>query len=236
MRLTLRTLLAYLDDILVPALAKEIGPKIAERSNATSLVGRIHDVVRRRRVSAPEVSGPGSTPDANIVAEYLDNTLPPESVADLERICLESDAHLAEVAACHQVLTLVKSEPVEIAAGMRERMYALGVAPAAAETNGEQAQTRHVPRVAAVAAADLPRNTHPGAGEVTLEDRLPEALLARRRSWAKVLPYLVGVVIIGVWGYLMFNDEALFGMFASRTEPAVAPQVEVELEPPAAVV
>src|SRR5690606_7435834 len=71
--------------------------------------------------------------------------------------------------------------------------------------------------------------------EVTLEDRLPEALLARRRSWAKVLPYLVGVVIIGVWGYLMFNDEALFGMFASRTEPAVAPQVEVELEPPAAV-
>jgi hypothetical protein len=235
MRLTLRTLLAYLDDILEPAQAKEIGAKIAESGYASSLVGRINDVVRRRRISAPQVSGPGSAPDPNIVAEYLDNTLAPEAVADLERICLESDAHLAEVAACHQVLTLVKSEPVEIAGGMRERMYALGIAPAAAETNGEQEQSPHVPRVAAVAAADLPRNTHPGAGEVSLEDRLPEALRAQRRSWTKVLPYLIGVVIIGVWGYLMLNDEALTGMFASRPEPAAAPDVEVELEPPVVV-
>lgn len=233
MRLTLRTLLAYLDDILEPAQAKEIGAKIAESSYAASLVGRIHDVVRRRRISAPEVSGPGSAPDPNIVAEYLDNTLAPEAVADLERICLESDAHLAEVAACHQVLTLVKSEPVEIAAGMRERMYALGIAPAAIETNGEQGQTAHVPRVAAVAAADLPRNIQPGAGEVTLEDRLPEALLAQRRSWAKALPYLIGVVIIGVWGYLMLNDEVLIGLFAPRTDPVAVSGADVELEPTA---
>ena len=103
MRLTLRTLLAYLDDILEPAEAKEIGTKISESSYAASLVNKVKDVVRRRRISAPEVSGPGSTPDPNVVAEYLDNTLAPESVADLERVCLESDMHLAEVAACPNV-------------------------------------------------------------------------------------------------------------------------------------
>src|SRR5690606_21253533 len=182
MRLTLRTLLAYLDDILEPAQTKEIGAKIAESSYATSLVGRIHDVVRRRRVSAPEGSGPGSTPDANIVAEYLDNTLPPESVADLERVCLESDVHLAEVAACHQILTLVRSEPVSIPAGARERAYALGAVQPTEETAGAAGNGRHVPRVAAIAAADVPRDTRPGSGEATLEDRLPEALLRRRRS------------------------------------------------------
>ena len=50
MRLTLRTLLAYLDDILEPAQAKEIGDKLNESSFASSLVSRIREVMRRRRL------------------------------------------------------------------------------------------------------------------------------------------------------------------------------------------
>ena len=41
MRLTLRTLLAYLDDILEPTQAREIGEKLNESSFASSLVSRI---------------------------------------------------------------------------------------------------------------------------------------------------------------------------------------------------
>jgi hypothetical protein len=139
MRLTLRTLLAYLDDLLEPAQAKELGAKIQESEMAAELIMKIRDVIRKRRLSAPLVNGPGCDMDANIVAEYLDNTLPPEAVGDLEKICLESDLHLAEVAACHQILTLVLGEPVDIGSHSRERMYALAhTSPAKSEIAAER--------------------------------------------------------------------------------------------------
>ena len=122
MRLTLRTLLAYLDDLLEPSQAKELGAKIQESPMASELVTKIRDVIRKRRLTAPVVSGPGCDLDANLVAEYLDNTLSPEGVTDLEQICLESDVHLAEVAAAHQILTLVLGEPVDIGPLSRDRM------------------------------------------------------------------------------------------------------------------
>ena len=54
MRLTLRTLLAYLDDRLLPANAKELGQKIAKSPFATELVERIREVKRRRRLAMPD--------------------------------------------------------------------------------------------------------------------------------------------------------------------------------------
>jgi len=124
MRLTLRTLLAYVDDTLPPDQAREIGQKVAESHVAQELMERIRKVTRRRGLTVPPAAGPERI-DANTVAEYLDNDLPADHVAEVEELALNSDVHLAEIAACHQILTLVLGEPAHVPPTARERMYGL---------------------------------------------------------------------------------------------------------------
>ena len=122
MRLTLRTLLAYLDDRLPPANAREIGQKIANSPFTTDLVERIRDVKRRRRLADPGKAQPMIEP--NLIAEYLDDQLTPDLVARIEREILASDAMLAEVAATHEILGLLR-DPVTVEPRLRDRLYGL---------------------------------------------------------------------------------------------------------------
>ncbi|MDG1896674.1 MAG: hypothetical protein P8J37_17360, partial [Fuerstiella sp.] len=83
MRLTLRTLLAYLDDRLPSSNARELGQKLTASPLATELADRIREVVRRRRLA--DDAARQKTIDANLIAEYLDDQLTPELVALIEK-------------------------------------------------------------------------------------------------------------------------------------------------------
>jgi hypothetical protein len=244
MRLTLRTLLAYLDDILEPAQAREIGEKLNESSLASSLVSRIREVMRRRRLTAPTLSGPGVGIDPNSVAEYLDNTLPPDGIADVEKICLESDVHLAEVAACHQILTLALGEPVEVPSQTRERMHALGPAaakmavasaPASKELAGD-ALNDVLSQAESLARSQTAMNGSgpiPGRENNAPSRELPE-YLRRKSSWKGIVSFVAVVVVAFIWGILAlwkspFNPaERSAGpeLAATETAPAQRPADE----------
>jgi hypothetical protein len=130
-RLTLRTLLAYIDDTLEPVQARSLGHKVAESDEAKHLIERIKRVTRRRGLSTPVPDGTeDDVADPNTVAAYLSDNLDSEQLKQIESTCLESDVHLAEVAACHQILTLVLTEPVRVPPTANQRMYMLVPSPA----------------------------------------------------------------------------------------------------------
>jgi hypothetical protein len=181
-RLTLRTLLAYLDDTLEPAQAKMIGQKVAESDTAQELIARIKQVTRRRRLTAPPPSG--GRLDANVIAGYLDNTLSAEQMAEVDQTCLASDVHLAEMAACHQILTLVLGEPALVPPTAKQRMYGLVKGPEAIPFRKPAATTGDAEEV-------VPENKET---DETLRLGLPA--LRARGSWTNRLILLGGGVAI----------------------------------------
>ena len=125
MRLTLRTMLAYLDNILEQEDAEALGAKISESEFASDLVYRTLSSTRKANLNAPALDGTGIGADPNTVAEYLDNTLPEERIPGFEKVCLESDMYLSEVACCHSVLSICMDEPVTIENNVRDRILGL---------------------------------------------------------------------------------------------------------------
>ncbi|WP_435010132.1 hypothetical protein P12x_001361 [Tundrisphaera lichenicola] len=123
MRLTLRTMIAWLDDKLSPHEVREIGQQVAESPFAKELVQRVKRVTRQRRLSVPGDKGVEGV-DPNLVASYLDNELSPEKVSEYEKLCLTSDVNLAEVASVHQILSLI-GQKAKVPPEARLRMYRL---------------------------------------------------------------------------------------------------------------
>ena len=224
MRLTLRTLLAYLDDQLSPGEAKEIGAKLKDAPAARALADRTKEAVRRRRLGVPGDPAAGgdaaaagaAAADPNEVAAYLDNALPPDRVAAVEQTCLDDDAHLAEVAACHQILTQVLSEPAHVRPATTARL--LGLAPAA----DPEADAGPAARMAAAPAATAKSPATLGAGGTAadFDASLPDHLKAStRRGWGWV-PWAVGLALGGVWLASLLLDDGLLRPSLSPTDSA----------------
>ncbi len=216
MRLTLRTLLAYLDDVLDPVDKEELSQKIASSEFAEDLVHRTRDTVRRLRLSAPQVVGTGMGLDPNTVAEYLDNVMPPEQVGDFERICLESDVHLAEATACHHVLTMVLGSPADVDPATRQRMYRIpGELENRKQLRVEPAHTTAGFANAAPAAAPMPFASIPSvAVERPQRAEVPDYL--RAGAWWRSTNALIAfaaLVLIGT-GVLFFTGLA--GWFGQK--------------------
>lgn len=104
MRLTVRTLLAWIDGVLGPTEHGELAEKVAGSPVARPLIERIGAAVGNPSLSAPAPGGRGLADDPNTAAEFLDNVLDADRLAAFERVCIESDLHLGDVASCHRVL------------------------------------------------------------------------------------------------------------------------------------
>jgi hypothetical protein len=210
--LTLRTLLAYLDDTLEASEVRTIGQKVAESDTAQELIDRIKNVTRRRRLTVPPSTGPGAKWDPNTVAEYLDNVLESEQVSELEDTCLKSDVHLAEVASCHQILTLVLGEPASVPPMAKQRMYGL--------VQGREAipYRKPAPSSASISSIDM----H-GDGSMDADETLLLGLpLYGKKGWLRwALPLAVVFLLVGaliaIWQAIPSSRSQL----ASGPPPAI---------------
>lgn len=220
MRLTLRTMLAYLDRTLDHTDADELSEKIQESEFATGLVHRIRSATRHLRLGAPKLHGKGVGQDPNSVAEYLDSTLPQERVPDFERVCLESDVQLAEVAACHQILARVLGEPAHIETDMRERMYNIE------ELGRKKAEAEKV-------AAPPVTNDH-AEEKAVIESYEEVAEKTAIKPWAIAIALLLLIgVLFAAMGPLDSNHPVLGSLFPDDTPIANGPEADPKVTDPA---
>ncbi|MFM8414542.1 MAG: hypothetical protein ACKOCX_07435, partial [Planctomycetota bacterium] len=213
MRLTLRTLLAWIDGVLPEPQQQELGAKVQASPVAPKLVARIEEVVGRPGLAAPRVDGRGLAEDPNTVAEYLDNVLPADRLEAFERVCIESDLHLAEAADCHGLLAELARDPASIPPldrGLRKRLLAR-LAEDAAKLPREGAHAPLAPF--AKGAADKGRRaaaaSH-GGREAAATDRRPrkKASLGAWLSAAVALLLLLSLAGLLGWSLLAGGKSA----------------------------
>jgi hypothetical protein len=131
MRLTLRTLLAYLNQSNLNLRAVE---RIEAKVKASPAAGKLIEDLKRMTgdpgIAALPTECDERHKDANWVAEYLDNTLDEEKVEAFEKSAFESTLLLSEIAGCHEILSAIcRNETAAASAALRQRAYEIGRVP-----------------------------------------------------------------------------------------------------------
>ena len=221
MRLTLRTLLAYRDGVLDPKDASVLEAKIKDSSTAQQISQRIVTEMRNRRLAPIPVDAREFGFEANMVAEFLDDTIPMETLPEMERKCLENNSLLSEIGSCHQILTRALTIPAPVSSELRQRIHNL---PHSASTNHAVATNGRIRRLDAPSAAAgvasesisaaavrpstksvrKPNVELRGSG-IELNDGLgrqvPEYLIGSDRGWLKTaaiaISLLIALVVVG---------------------------------------
>ncbi|MCL2622637.1 MAG: hypothetical protein FWD31_03130 [Planctomycetaceae bacterium] len=125
MRLSLKTILAYSDNLFDTEYRPVIEKRIGKEGMAGHLIDRIRSVVRSPDIPVPGRHGEKDELSANLVAAYLDSQLSDTEQSQFETICLRSDVFLAEVACTHQILTTILGQPAKLSRDCRLRLYAV---------------------------------------------------------------------------------------------------------------
>ncbi|MDR2763393.1 MAG: hypothetical protein LBB88_12380, partial [Planctomycetaceae bacterium] len=123
MQLSLRTLLAFEDNIFDVEQHRQLERTIPNHEPATQILARIRNVIHDPKINVPGRNGYQEELDPNIVAEYLDYQMTKEYQEQFENFCLSSDKYLAEVASVHQIISNVLGEPARISRECRFRCY-----------------------------------------------------------------------------------------------------------------
>ncbi len=190
MRLTLRTLLAFLDNAPLPNDEREPIQRVLDSNPAAEeLVQRIRRVLTQPRLASPAVETAGVL-QANQVAAYLDGTLDIGLTKRLEQICLTNDAALSEIAALHQILSDWIDQPAPISEGLRQRLYQMAPSdvPSAVPSAGFFSEGEAAP--AAVVGVPLGEASSSESAPESLE---PELLLTERPASSDVASSVEGV-------------------------------------------
>ncbi|MEQ1824363.1 MAG: hypothetical protein ABL921_00370 [Pirellula sp.] len=217
MRLTLRTLLAYRDGVLDPQDATALELRIKDSSTAQKISQRIEEGMRNRKLAPIPVDAREFGFDANLVAEYLDDTIPVEVLPEMERRSLENNALLSEIGSCHQIISRALSVPVSVPTSLRQRIRELPANPTSklARSLDKHGKVRRVDRPnghpdepsspsngsLAASGSLRKRNTELRTTGIELSDvlgkQVPEYLIGSDRGWWKRFA-LAGCLLIAL--------------------------------------
>jgi hypothetical protein len=126
MQLSLRTLLAFEDNIFDIEQHRQLERTIPNHEPAAQTLARIRNVIHNPKINVPGRNEQQEEElDPNIVAEYLDHQMTKEYQEQFENFCLSADKYLAEVASVHQIISNVLGEPARISRECRFRCYDL---------------------------------------------------------------------------------------------------------------
>ncbi len=201
MRLTLRTLLAYRDGVLDPKDAAVLEAKIRDSSTAQQISKRIADEMQNRRLAPIPVDAREFGFEANMVSEFLDDTIPMETLPEMERKCLENNTLLSEIGSCHQILSRALSIPAPVSAGLRQRIRDLPNNPTASiftdsngrirrfDVSGANSGAESIPVGVTSTKSVRKSNVELRGSGIELNDGLgrqvPEYLIGSDRGWIK---------------------------------------------------